>query len=139
MAVLGRPANAAVSAVDLSGMMPPLEEGPGWTKAVSAFNPLTYIVETERAVFAGDYTFADIWPGLTAVGVTAAVGLSVGIAAARAKSRWWEKGDVGGGTRGAFGATSHPGRRLYSCLPVPLSSICFCRVIPVRSRRSVPM
>ena len=47
----------------LSGMMLPLETGPEWMKALSKFNPLTYIVDAERALFSG--TFDDV-PSSTA-------------------------------------------------------------------------
>ena len=40
----------------LSGMMLPLEAGPRWIQVVGAFNPLTYIVNAERALFAGSFT-----------------------------------------------------------------------------------
>ncbi|MVA75320.1 ABC transporter permease [Auraticoccus sp. F435] len=63
----------------LSGMMLPLETAPGWMQLASRFNPLTYLVEAERALFAG--TFADpsvLW-GLVAAAVTAVVGLTVGV------------------------------------------------------------
>ena len=35
----------------LSGMMLPLEAGPRWIQVVGQFNPLTYIVDAERALF----------------------------------------------------------------------------------------
>ena len=38
----------------LSGMLLPLESGPGWMQVASQFNPLTYLVNAERALFAGD-------------------------------------------------------------------------------------
>lgn len=63
----------------LSGMMLPLESGPAWMRAVSLVNPLTYVVDAERALFSG--TFADtavLWGFLAAV-LTAAVGLGVGV------------------------------------------------------------
>jgi len=39
----------------LSGMMLPLETGPQWIQALSKFNPLTYIVDAERSLFAGTF------------------------------------------------------------------------------------
>ena len=39
----------------LSGMMLPLEAGPRWIQVVGAFNPLTYIVDAERALFSGSF------------------------------------------------------------------------------------
>ena len=37
----------------LSGMLLPLETGPGWMRAASTFNPLTYLVDAERAPVRG--------------------------------------------------------------------------------------
>ncbi|ACQ82124.1 ABC-2 type transporter [Beutenbergia cavernae DSM 12333] len=71
----------------LSGMMLPLETGPGWMQTVSRANPLTYIVDAERALFAG--TFSDpviLWGALAAI-ATCAVGLAVGIGAIRRAAR----------------------------------------------------
>jgi ABC-2 type transport system permease protein len=67
----------------LSGMLLPLEAGPGWMRALSRVNPLTYLVDAERALFAG--TFADIsvlW-GAIAATLTCAVGLLVGVRSIR--------------------------------------------------------
>ncbi|GAA4901120.1 ABC-2 type transport system permease protein [Stackebrandtia albiflava] len=63
----------------LSGMMLPLEQGPAWMRAVSTVNPLTYIVEAERTLFAGEYAWDVVGPGVVAAVATAAVGLTVGI------------------------------------------------------------
>lgn len=63
----------------LSGMLLPLETGPHWMQVASKFNPLTYLVDAERALFAGDLVNPDVlWGTLAALG-TAAVGLTVGI------------------------------------------------------------
>jgi len=63
----------------LSGMLLPLEDGPGWLQTLSKVNPLTHIVDAERALFAGDLTdVVVLWGALAALG-TAAVGLTVGI------------------------------------------------------------
>ncbi|GAY11812.1 ABC transporter permease [Pseudonocardia sp. N23] len=67
----------------LSGMMLPLETGPGWMQVVSKFNPLTYIVDAERLLFAGSFGDVKILWGLIAALVTAAVGLWVGIRSIR--------------------------------------------------------
>jgi ABC-2 type transport system permease protein len=40
----------------LSGMMLPLEAGPRWIQVLGLFNPLTYIVDAERALFSGTST-----------------------------------------------------------------------------------
>jgi ABC-2 type transport system permease protein len=63
----------------LSGMLLPLETGPEWMRVASKFNPLSYLVEAERTLFAGDvWSSAVLW-GFIAAAVTAALGLTVGI------------------------------------------------------------
>ena len=62
----------------LSGIMLPIEAGPAWMKTASLFNPLTYLVNAERELFAGTIGEHTLW-GLVAAAVTAAVGLAVGI------------------------------------------------------------
>jgi ABC-2 type transport system permease protein len=67
----------------LSGMMLPLEAGPSWMQVAAKFNPLTYMVDAERALFGG--TFADpvvLW-GAAAAALTCAVGVAVGIRSTR--------------------------------------------------------
>jgi ABC-2 type transport system permease protein len=63
----------------LSGMLLPIETGPHWMQVASKFNPLTYMVNAERDLFAGDIgTTAVAW-GVVAALSTAAVGLTVGV------------------------------------------------------------
>ena len=62
----------------LSGMMLPLEAGPRWIQVVGAFNPLTYIVNAERALFAGSFTDPAIPLAVLAAVLTCAAGLWVG-------------------------------------------------------------
>ena len=67
----------------LSGMLLPLEDGPGWLQTMSKVNPLTHIVDAERALFAGDLgDQVVLWGALAAAG-TALVGLTVGVRAMR--------------------------------------------------------
>jgi ABC-2 type transport system permease protein len=67
----------------LSGMLLPLESGPQWMQVASKFNPLTYLVDAERALFAGDVgSAAAAWGWVAALG-TVAVGLTVGIRSMR--------------------------------------------------------
>ena len=47
----------------LSGMLLPLETGPQWMKVASAFDPLRWVVEAERALFAGDLTSSAVAAG----------------------------------------------------------------------------
>lgn len=65
----------------LAGMMLPLEAGPGWMQVFSRVNPLTYIVDAERALFTGTLWDADVAWGFVAAAATCAVGLWVGIRA----------------------------------------------------------
>lgn len=67
----------------LSGMLLPLEGGPGWMRALARANPLTYVVDAERALFAGDLLAAPVLGGFVAAGVTAALGLTLGIRSMR--------------------------------------------------------
>ncbi|GAA2887777.1 ABC transporter permease [Pseudonocardia halophobica] len=67
----------------LSGMMLPLETGPGWMQVVSKFNPLTYVVDAERVLFAGGIADTTVLWGFVAAILTAVVGLGVGIRAIR--------------------------------------------------------
>jgi len=57
----------------LSGVLLPLENAPAW------FNPLTYIVEAERALFAGNLSDPSVLNGMFAAGVVAALGLLMGV------------------------------------------------------------
>lgn len=66
-----------------SGMLLPLELGPGWLQAVSRANPLTYIVDAERALFSGELVGPTVFGGLAAALLIAAVGLTVGIRSIR--------------------------------------------------------
>jgi ABC-2 type transport system permease protein len=63
----------------LSGMMLPLEAGPAWMQTASRFNPLTYMVDGERLLFAGRLDDPKVaWCAIAAV-VTCLVGIVVGI------------------------------------------------------------
>ncbi|MFY1691811.1 ABC transporter permease [Plantactinospora sp. WMMB782] len=65
----------------LSGILLPLETGPGWMRAAAQVNPLAHLVEAERALFAGDLGAGAVLWGWVAALVTAAVGLAVGVRA----------------------------------------------------------
>jgi ABC-2 type transport system permease protein len=65
----------------LAGMMLPIDDAPGWLQTASQLNPLTYIVEAERALFAGSFPGADVAQGFVAAGLVAALGLVVGLRA----------------------------------------------------------
>jgi ABC-2 type transport system permease protein len=63
----------------LSGMLLPLEDGPGWMQVAESLNPITYVVSAERALFAGDLGSMEVLWGFVAAVALAAVGLAVGI------------------------------------------------------------
>ena len=65
----------------LSGMLLPLETGPGWMRVAAKFNPLSNVVDAERTLFSGDvFSSAALWGWVAAI-VTAILGLTVGIRA----------------------------------------------------------
>lgn len=59
----------------LSGILLPVDAGPGWLSAIAAINPITYIVEAARALFTGDFLSASVLYGFTAATAIAIVGL----------------------------------------------------------------
>lgn len=62
----------------LSGMMLPLEAAPGWMKVAASVNPLSHLVDAERALAAGDLLSDAVVRGTVATLITLAVGLFVG-------------------------------------------------------------
>lgn len=70
----------------LAGVLLPLEGAPGWLQTASEFNPLTYVVEAERALLAGSFPLDTIGYGFAAAGLVAALGLVVGLRAMRNSS-----------------------------------------------------
>jgi ABC-2 type transport system permease protein len=67
----------------LAGVLLPLDGGPGWLRALAAWNPLRYVVDAERALFTGDIWASTTVAGLAAAAVVAALGLFVGVRAMR--------------------------------------------------------
>jgi ABC-2 type transport system permease protein len=63
----------------LSGMMLPLEAGPRWMQIAGRFNPLTYIVDAERALFSGTFADRSVPLAVLAALITCAVGLWIGV------------------------------------------------------------
>lgn len=63
----------------LSGMLLPLDRAPEWMKVAAAINPISYVVQAERALFAGDIASWSVLGGFVAAGILAAIGLAVGI------------------------------------------------------------
>ena len=70
----------------LSGMLLPIDGAPGWLQVLSRINPLTHVVEAERALFAGDYSNPAVLAGAIAALAFAVVGLTVGTRAMRRAS-----------------------------------------------------
>jgi ABC-2 type transport system permease protein len=70
----------------LSGMLLPIDDAPSWLQVLSRINPLTHVVEAERALFAGDYLNPAVLAGAIAAIAFAIVGLTVGTRAMRRAS-----------------------------------------------------
>jgi ABC-2 type transport system permease protein len=67
----------------LSGVLMPMDAAPSWLSVLSQANPVTYIVEAERALFAGDLSSKPVLYGVIAAAATAVVGLALGTRAMR--------------------------------------------------------
>ena len=65
----------------LAGMLLPIDHGPGWLRTMATFNPLTYVVNAERALFNGDIWAASTVTGAVAALAVAAAGLTIGVRA----------------------------------------------------------
>ena len=63
----------------LSGMLLPLEAGPRWIQVLGRFNPLTWVVDAERALFAGSWTDPAIGWAVVAAVLTCVAGLAGGV------------------------------------------------------------
>lgn len=70
----------------LSGMLLPLDAGPSWMRAVATVNPVSWVVQAERALLAGDLGAGAVLWGWVSALVLAAGGLAVGIRAMRRSS-----------------------------------------------------
>lgn len=70
----------------LAGVLLPLEGAPGWLQLLSDLNPLTYVVEAVRPLFAGSFPAGTVGAGLLASALVAGLGLVVGLRAMRASS-----------------------------------------------------
>ncbi|PRY35267.1 ABC transporter permease [Umezawaea tangerina] len=67
----------------LSGVLLPIDTAPSWMRLLSRLNPLTYVVEAERALFAGDVAGSAVLGGLVSAVAFAVVGVLVGARAMR--------------------------------------------------------
>ncbi len=70
----------------LAGVLLPLDGAPGWLQAASDVNPLRYVVDVERELFAGVFSADVVGAGFLASGAVAALGLWVGLKAMRSSS-----------------------------------------------------
>ena len=62
----------------LGGVLLPLETGPDWLFIASRFNPLTYLIEAERALFIGELFSMSVLYGTLVVAATLVIGLAIG-------------------------------------------------------------
>ncbi|QBI53532.1 ABC transporter permease [Streptomonospora litoralis] len=62
----------------LSGVLLPLDSGPAWLRGAAAVNPVAYIADAERALFAGRFAEASVLHGALAAAAVAALGLALG-------------------------------------------------------------
>ena len=67
----------------LSGVLLPLEGGPAWLRVVGAINPVSHIVDAQRALFLGEFGAASVLYGSLAAVAIALAGLVVGTRAMR--------------------------------------------------------
>ncbi|GAA3069522.1 ABC transporter permease [Streptosporangium carneum] len=67
----------------LSGLLLPLDTGPSWLRTAAALNPVFYVVEAERALFAGRFAEPPVLYGVLCACAVAAAGLALGIRAMR--------------------------------------------------------
>jgi len=67
----------------LAGVLLPLDGAPGWLRTASDLNPLTYVIEAERALFAGTLPVETVLAGFVAAAGVAVLGLWVGLRAMR--------------------------------------------------------
>jgi len=70
----------------LAGVLLPLESAPGWLQTAADLNPLKYVVEAERALFAGSFPADDVAYGFIGAAIVAGLGLAVGLRAMKRSS-----------------------------------------------------
>lgn len=62
----------------LGGVLLPMTNAPTWLYIASRFNPLSYLVDAERALFRGELFTAEVGYGFAVALVVAIVGLTIG-------------------------------------------------------------
>lgn len=70
----------------LSGMLLPLDDGPGWMRVVASINPVNWVVQAERALLSGGFDETTIAWGWVSAAAVCIVGLFVGVRAIRRSS-----------------------------------------------------
>ncbi|PXY29371.1 multidrug ABC transporter permease [Prauserella sp. PE36] len=70
----------------LAGILLPIDNAPEWLRVASHLNPLTYVVDAERALFNGELVSATVGYGLLAAAVVGVLGLWIGTKAMRRAS-----------------------------------------------------
>jgi ABC-2 type transport system permease protein len=69
-----------------AGVLLPMAGAPRWLEVVSTLNPMTYVVDAVRALFAGTFPADVVAQGAVGAAVVAALGLLVGVRAMRRSS-----------------------------------------------------
>ena len=69
-----------------AGVLLPMDGAPRWLEVVSMLNPMTYVVDAVRALFAGTYPADVVTQGVAGAAIVAALGLWVGVRAMRRSS-----------------------------------------------------
>lgn len=69
-----------------AGVLLPMDGAPRWFEIVSLLNPMTYVVDAVRALFAGTYPADVVAQGVAGATVVAVFGLVVGVRAMRRSS-----------------------------------------------------
>lgn len=63
----------------LAGVLLPLDGAPRWLEVLSDLNPMTYVVDAERALFAGSFPADTVLAGVAASALVGVLGLAVGV------------------------------------------------------------
>lgn len=67
----------------LSGVLLPMNFGPAWLRTIAGLNPVTHIVDAQRALFSGGFADLSVLYGTVAACAIAAMGLALGTRAMR--------------------------------------------------------
>ncbi|WP_420160590.1 ABC transporter permease [Nocardiopsis sp. CNT-189] len=67
----------------LSGVMLPMDLAPGWLYALSRINPVSHVVDAERALFGGGFAATEVGLGAAVAAGTAVLALALGVRSMR--------------------------------------------------------